>query len=361
MIRTALVLWLLSATWTAALELFLPLGAAAPYRVGLLADPPGISISVPDDVSIEPGDMPPEVAGAALQAGAETGWVSLVLDLDRPYALDTVVLERTPVIGLRLVLAPLGRRPEQRSESALPGAPQNNIEDAEPVIIVLDPGHGGADPGATRDGWREADLMLDFANRLKAVLEDDGHAEVLLTRQTDTYLGLSERVNFARDAGAAALISLHADALAEGRASGAVIYTLAESSVEAVDRELVTQHNRADVIAGLDLTDTDDILASVLIEMARRTTGPASEALAGKLHDALALSEIDLQSTPRRGAAFRVLKSVDVPAVLVELGFMSDAGDLENLTDPDWQAAAADALAEGIRAWIATEAFRSDR
>ena len=159
---------------------------------------------------------------------------------------------------------------------------------ADRPVIVLDPGHGGIDPGAVRGEHREADLMLAFARDLADALVRSGRFQVRLIRDADDFLRLSERIGVAREAKAFAFLSFHADALSEGRARGASVYTLSDQASDATAAELVEAHDRADLLAGQDLSGTDDVIAGILVDLARTDTRPRSRALAGHLLGALA-------------------------------------------------------------------------
>jgi N-acetylmuramoyl-L-alanine amidase len=225
-----------------------------------------------------------------------------------------------------------------------------------PVVVALDPGHGGIDPGAERGGHSEAALMLTFARELAEVLTRAGGFEVVLTRDADVFVPLEARQSIARAAGADLFISLHADALAEGRARGAKVYTLAETASDLATEKLAERHDRADLLAGVDLIGQGDAIAHVLMDMARADTAPRAERLADAIAAGLKDSTGNLHKRPRLSGAFSVLKAPDIPSVLVELGFMSDARDLANLTDPDWRARAALGIRDALVGWAAADA-----
>ncbi|MDZ4093972.1 MAG: N-acetylmuramoyl-L-alanine amidase, partial [Paracoccaceae bacterium] len=159
-----------------------------------------------------------------------------------------------------------------------------------------------------------------------------------------------------RAAGAHLFMSLHADALAEGEAVGATIYTLSEEASDAAGAALAERHDRDDLLAGVDLTGQDDLVAQVLMDMARTETAPRIERLALALKAAIQDAGLKMHRHPLQSAGFSVLKSPDIPSVLVELGFMSSARDLARLTDPAWREKIAAALLVGIKAWAAEDA-----
>jgi N-acetylmuramoyl-L-alanine amidase len=227
------------------------------------------------------------------------------------------------------------------------------------LVVVLDPGHGGVDPGAVRGDHTEADLVLRFARELAELLRRTGRVEVVLTREADSFVPLPARVTIARAAQADALISIHADALAEGRARGATVYTLAETASDAASAALAEQHDRADLLQGIDLSRSDDVVAGVLMDLARVETAPRAEALANGLVAAMEAGGLRLHGRPRGEAAFTVLRAADIPSVLLEIGFMSEPADLENILDPDWRARMQAAIAAGILSWAEADAARA--
>jgi len=154
-------------------------------------------------------------------------------------------------------------------------------------------------------------------------------------------------------------ISLHADALPAGEAAGLSIYVWNPQADDRATRELAMRHDRADLLAGLDLAGTDDQLADVLMDLARTETHPRSEAFAKFAVSELNRAGIAMHRRPVRGAAFSVLKSPDIPSVLVELGFLTDPGDRANLFDPEWRAQTAQALAQAIGLWAQDDAARA--
>jgi N-acetylmuramoyl-L-alanine amidase len=229
-----------------------------------------------------------------------------------------------------------------------------------PVTVVLDPGHGGIDPGAERDGQTEAALMLTFARELKEVLVRDGRFAVVMTRDDDVFVPLEARTSIAREADADIFLSLHADALAEGEATGATLYTLDETATDAASAALAERHDRDDLLAGIDLSDQDDVVAEVLMDMARTETMPRTDRLAAAIVRAIKAAEIRMHRNPRQTGGFSVLKSPDIPSVLLELGFLSSARDFSRLVDPDWRARMAEAIRVALVDWAREEATLQD-
>jgi N-acetylmuramoyl-L-alanine amidase len=224
-----------------------------------------------------------------------------------------------------------------------------------PLTVVLDPGHGGEDAGAERDGVRESDLMLTFARELREVLVRAG-LRVVLTREADVFVPLDTRVARAQAAEGDLFLSLHADALAQGRATGATVYTLSEGGAIAAARALAARRDRDGLMAGVDLTGTDDPVARMLMDLARAETEPRSDALADALVGAMKGTVVGLHRRPRNEAGFTVLSAPDMPSVLVELGFLSNPRDRARLTDPTWRAEAAEAIRTAILTWAEADA-----
>jgi N-acetylmuramoyl-L-alanine amidase len=227
--------------------------------------------------------------------------------------------------------------------------PPNSQQDPRP-LVVLDPGHGGFDPGAMGgDGEVEKTITLDFATTLAAELERRGKVRVALTRTTDTFVSLPDRVRFARDQNAALFVSVHADTLGglSSAVRGATIYTLADKASDAEAEKLAEKENRVDQLAGLDPAAEDGDVVSILDDLMKRETKILSLAFAKKLAETLE-PHVRLNKNPMRSAAFFVLKAPDVPSALVELGYLSSRADRAALTSQEWREQAARAMATAI-------------
>ena len=224
------------------------------------------------------------------------------------------------------------------------------IENKE-FVVVLDPGHGGKDPGAEASGYRESKLMLELAAAVKESLIRNTEFKVLLTRNEDVFLSLEDRITIATQSGADLFISLHADAVIEGEASGTTVYLLSENATDKMSAQLASRHDRSEILRDVDLSGIDSQVASVLIDMARQETKPRNEAIASFILQVFKEQITELSSQPLRYAAFSVLKSPDIPSILIEAGFMSTPSDLQNLITPKWRVEFADALSEAILRW----------
>jgi N-acetylmuramoyl-L-alanine amidase len=225
--------------------------------------------------------------------------------------------------------------------------------------VVLDAGHGGIDPGAEREGTDEKTLMLAFARELKEVLLRSGRFEVVMTRDADEFVSLEGRVALAHEARADVFLSLHADALAEGQAHGAVVHLLSESASDEASALLAERHDRDELLAGVDLTGQDDEVAGILMDLARQETRPRAERLARALIKGIRAADVPLNRKPLRRASFSVLKAADIPSVLLEVGFMSSPKDLDNLRDATWRRQMAGGIRDALLAWQAEDAALS--
>mgnify|MGYP006277924355 CR=1 FL=1 len=290
--------------------------------------------------------LPLVIAEAGMTTGAEGATVSVALHSADPAAFTA--RSGAPPPSAAFPEDPVPRQPAPRPRRA-----------GDRPTIVLDPGHGGVDPGAVRDGHHEADIALAFARALRDELRRDGRFRVAMTRDADVFVSLEGRIAAARRAGADLFVSIHADAVAEGIARGAQVWTLSEEASSRAGRLLAERHNRADLLAGLDLSGQDDRIAQVLMDIARTETAPRTEALAETLVAGLREAGIRLHRRPRESAAFAVLKAPDIPSVLVELGFMSSPGELEKLLSPEWRALAAAAMARALADWAEADAARA--
>ena len=221
---------------------------------------------------------------------------------------------------------------------------------------MLDPGHGGIDNGAVaRSGEMEKDIVLQFAMQLRDELERSGKYRVVMTRTDDTFIPLVDRVRMARIRQASLFVSIHADAIkkGEGEAQGATIYTLSETASDAEAGRLAESENRADVIAGIDMSHEPGDVADILIDLAQRETKAFSLHFAKTLVADLK-KVARMHKNPMKSAGFKVLKAPDVPAALIELGYVSSKDDLKQLTSGAWQSKTASAIGKAIDNFFST-------
>lgn len=220
-------------------------------------------------------------------------------------------------------------------------------------VIVIDPGHGGKDPGAvSKNGIYEKNITLAMARELKAMLERTGRYEVRLTRRNDTFLRLYQRVNYARKNNGDLFLSLHADSIDSSHVRGASIYTLSEKASDSQTARLAARENSADLIGGVDLSVEDPDVADILISLSMRDTMNQSKFFANTVVEKLGRNNVTILQKPHRYAGFAVLKAPDVPSVLVEMGFMSNAQEANLLSSPSYRGKIAAALVDGIDAYF---------
>lgn len=359
------------------LELTLAITQPVPWRVFTLDDPARVVLDFSElDWT---GARPEALAAQAEQISAiavgtyRPGWSRMVIELAAPM-LVTAAEMTTDAPGARVRLAL--HATDEAQFAARAGAPDSAVfrdrggqamaAPARPaggdrLTVVIDPGHGGIDPGAEHGGIREADLMLTFARELKEVLLRADNIDVVLTRDADVFVPLEERVTIARRAGADVFLSLHADALAEGHAQGATVYTLAAEASDAASAKLAERHDRADLLAGVDLSRSDDAVALVLMDLARTETAPRAERLAMALVEGLHSATRSAHKRPHLHAAFSVLKAPDIPSALIELGFLSSQRDRAKLSDPAWRFSAAQGIRDALIYWALEDAALAER
>jgi N-acetylmuramoyl-L-alanine amidase len=216
-------------------------------------------------------------------------------------------------------------------------------------IVVLDPGHGGVDPGAVgAGGTHEKELTLAIAREIRRQLEATGRYRVVMTRDDDIFVQLRERVAKARAVNADIFLSIHADSIGSAQTRGASIYTLSETASDAEAAALAARENRADIIAGVDLSVENRDVASILIDLAQRETLNRSAAFAGTLVNELGRDIQLLPTKPHRFAGFAVLKAPDIPSVLLELGYLSNRQDEVLLGRPHHRSKIATAIVRAI-------------
>ncbi|MFY9788122.1 MAG: N-acetylmuramoyl-L-alanine amidase [Pseudolabrys sp.] len=335
---------------------------ADPYRV--VVDLPRTTFKLPANTGVQARGLVKAFRyGLIMQGGSR-----IVLDTKAPVRLEkSFVIDAAEGQPARFVLdlvatdrasfmrnITLANRSAQQSASARPSDAPPKVEgDARP-LIVIDPGHGGIDNGAKGTGGElEKDVVLAFALTLREKLEAQGKYRVAMTRSEDEFIALGERVRFARSRNAALFVSVHADALPkrEGLAEGATVYTLSENASDAEAARLAETENKADVIAGVDLTAEPDDVANILVDLAQRETKTFSMQFARTVVEELK-SAARLHKHPLKSAGFKVLLAPDVPSVLVELGYMSTKDDLKQLTSANWRARTAQALAQAVDAYF---------
>jgi N-acetylmuramoyl-L-alanine amidase len=338
-------------------------------RVFTLASPDRVVIDLPDVLWRLGTPDRPSGRGAIHSYRYGTfrpGESRIVIDLNRPVSLaPLLMIPPKDGNGYRIVLdlSPISREqfaktagwPEEvlaTRKTGLRAKPDNTAPFTEsslaPKVVVLDAGHGGADSGTVgASGMREKDIVLDEAKRLARVLENRGY-EVHLTRDTDVYIPLDGRVNTARDHRADLFISLHADSNPSPDVFGASVYTLSAAGSNREATELARKENQSDIVAGVDLSGQSSPVASILIGLAQRDTINRSVKFAETLVGQLGRVTDTLPREPHRSAAFVVLKAPDVPAVLIELGYLTSPRDCAQMATEQWRNNVSLAIADAV-------------
>ena len=345
------------------LEVVLGFDRITPYRVFTLDDPRRLVVDI-EGVSfaaLDADDMLSGERAAAVRFGPlRPGWSRMVIDLAEPLVIAeagmvaadegadlTIVLQRTSPESF---VASAGAPPDPGWDVVTGFDPKVAAElaQSEEFVVVIDPGHGGIDPGANRGGIKEADLMLILAAELAIMLNAEKGLQAVMTRETDVFVPLTARMSFARQVGADFFVSLHADALDQNEVRGASVYTLsADGGTQAAQRS-VERHERGDLLAGVDLNATEDRVAAALMDLARAQTGPEGRRIADALVASLEARGVLLNTRPRREAQFSVLAAPDIPSVLVEAGFLSNAQDRAVLATPEGRARIARAIRDTV-------------
>ncbi len=339
--------------------LTLALSRAVPYKVFTLDNPRRLVLDFSDiDFTFMPSGMADTVVQVSdLRFGYFKPKQSrLILDLSEPFTIETAVFDD------HLLTVTLARASDaefsQQANPPIDGLLARNQTaaiiqgDAGLPLVVLDAGHGGIDPGAIRNEVAEKKVTLLFALQLRDALLETRRFRVLMTREDDSYLELPERIRLARASQADIFISLHANTVERGVARGTTVYSLSDeaSNDEAASR--AEFENRSDIVAGAVLLGQEDEIANILIDMAQRETNAASVGFADILGATLRYALDDNAPSRRMAAGFRVLRAVDTPSVLVELGFMSNTTDLANLMSQSWRHEANLAIIAALDEWF---------
>ncbi|MEO1313003.1 MAG: N-acetylmuramoyl-L-alanine amidase [Pseudomonadota bacterium] len=331
------------------------------HRVFLRDGPPRLVI----DVRAEAPEAvlgPVEPITAARSGPLGDGWSRFVFTLNGPHVIRSVVVEPSGDMVVRLIGAEVSEFEQAVAAAPSAGLAQALLDAPEAMArpklrIALDPGHGGVDPGALRAGVAEKDIALAMGLELAAILEATGRYEVVMTRRDDLFVALDDRVAFARARGAGLFLSLHANTVTRGSASGAVVYVPGQIASDPESAALALLENRADSVG--DVTPqriTQPDIARTLMDLTRRSTVARARNLAEQMVSAVSRSTGVLRSRPVRAADFRVLRAPDMPSVLLEIGFLTHPVDRRNMQSPLWRASLAEAVVEALDAWVESDA-----
>lgn len=277
----------------------------------------------------------------------------VVLDLKQKVTPKSFVLSPNNEYGDRLVIDlahEVSQQPREKKSIRNLAALHN---EAREVVIAIDPGHGGEDPGAMGPNrTREKDVVLDIARRLYRLVQKESGLKAVLVRDGDYYIGLSQRVEKARDHKADLLVSIHADSFRDHRAKGSSVYTLSSSGATSEQARLLAEkENASDLIGGVRLDDKDDLLASVLLDLSQTATIEASTDVASRVLSGLkGIGKVHKSRVEQAG--FRVLKAPDLPSILVETAFISNPDEERKLRNPTHQQRMASAIMKGIRSYF---------
>jgi len=341
------------------IEINLQLSQGVPYKIWMNRDPLSLIIDFNvlnfNGIDLEKINQSKNIKSIEIKE-LDTEWSRLSFYLADYWAIENTEMSISPQdnsASLSIFLQSISEgifsltdKPNKDFSSNKISAIENND-----FVVVLDPGHGGRDPGAEAGGYRESSLMLELAEAVKESLIRNTDFKVVLTRTEDKFLSLEDRITIASQSDANLFISLHADAVIEGEASGTTVYLLSDKATDKMSAQLASRHDRSEILRGVDLSGLDSQVASVLLDMARQETKPRSEAVASFILKVFKEKITELSSQPLRYAAFSVLKSPDIPSILIEAGFMSTSSDLKNLTTEKWRRKFADSLTEAISRW----------
>ena len=293
----------------------------------------------------------------------------LILTLRGPFDIENLhVLKNESASGYRLVADLVATSDREfaeklKAQSDLTGstghAEKSVMVAAEPdkarprpFTVMIDPGHGGIDSGAeSLSGIKEKNLTLAFGRELRDRLAREKNIKVLMTRDDDTFLRLSERVRLARQKEADLFISIHADTINQSDIRGATVYTISDKASDAVARAMAERENKSDALAGAVPEEQPEV-TDILLDLTRRETHTFSLSFAEKVINHLQ-GAVNLINNPHRFAGFQVLRAPDVPSVLIEIGYLSNAEDEKLISNPEWRRKLADRIALAVRAFEA--------
>lgn len=294
----------------------------------------------------------------------------IVIDLNQPVSVsDALVIPPENGFGYRVVIDlfptsqakfdksagwPADLKARETAAEHLASLPPPQVRTAARAaakkVIVIDPGHGGIDSGTSGvNGLLERDLVLDEGLRLASALRRNPTYTVYMTRDTDVFIPLRERVNIGRARHADLFISLHADSNPNSEVTGLSIYTLSESGSDKEAAALARKENQSDIIAGVDLGGENSAVAPILLDLEQRDTMNKSSRFAQEALARLSSATDILPRQPHRSAAFVVLKAPDVPSVLIELGYLSNKDDAAQMDTARWRDGVANAIAAAVQ------------
>jgi len=358
---------------------FLDLSSGVPAEVFTLADPYRVVIDLPDvTFRLPPGTGQ---AGKGLVTAFRYGLLSegkarIVLDTVKPVVIRKAEMTEGKGQAVRLAVELAATSPGtfgagtggQRAAHAplkpeIYEGPAEKPKNRVKPVILIDPGHGGVDPGAlSPNGLSEKTVVLAVAQKLKERLSAGGRYEVYMTRVRDVFISLDGRLKRSRKLAADLFISLHADSIAQNAemVRGATVYTLSERASDEEARLMAEKENASDAIAGLATAEFEEQgqVRSILIDLLKRETANFSADFSNALVKRIGKT-VPLSRDPQRSAAFKVLRQADTPSVLIELGYMSHAEDEKLLNTTAWQQRVAASIATAVDAYFGKRTARA--
>lgn len=288
-----------------------------------------------------------------LKPGPNNANYRLVMDM---YPTGEVIQPPTPLSSAPVVSEQVNTQPSAQTipvQIKKPKAPTKKLRD---VLIAIDAGHGGKDPGAVANGLREKDITLSVARLLAKEVNKQKGMKAMLIRDSDVYIKLRSRMERARKAKADLFISLHADAFTHSRAHGSSVFALSlNGATSEAARRLADRENKADDIGGVDLSDKDQVLASVLLDLSQ--TASIRESLEVGKDILKHMGGINKLHKPTvQQAGFAVLKSPDIPSVLIETAFLTNPSEAKKLSNPQHQKKIARSIVKGLNAYFKRKA-----
>ena len=367
-----------ASNFTDAYDFRLKLDEPVPFKVYSLNDPNRIVVELDtsavnslDDLEITSSPLLGEINFTKLVEG----WSVISIKIDTPVKVQNLAMNPQKLDGSKVELSFELFPIEQQEFDRMVTIFNDDILD-EPLVtikknfydnknnnltVVIDPGHGGLDPGAQVKTIREADLMLSLARVVAEEIKRLDNTTVILTRTSDEFTSLDKRLMLAVRAGADLFISLHADTVKKGKASGSTVYTLSHEASDQASARLAARHGGHELISGMDLSGAETAVTSTLMGLLRRENTVRSSAFSESILKNLENFSIKLNPTPLRKANFSVLKLPSVPSILIETGFMSTSSDLKNLQDRDWAEKFALAISSGILEWFAEDQLLANK
>lgn len=329
----------------------LDLDSRTNYQLFTLDNPPRVVIDLKNSSLDDSLAFVEEHAGViegVRHGEPDKGTLRIVLDLESKSDVRSFLLDPTGEYGYRLVidLFPKNRTISKTTLKQVSSQQKPNRD----VVIVIDAGHGGEDAGATgKNRTREKNVVLEIARELKKTIDAQPGLTAVLTRNGDYYIPLRDRFEKARSHRADLFVSIHADAFRNRKVSGSSVFVLSGKGASSeFARRLAASENSSDLIGGVTLNDKDEMLASVLLDLSQSATMEASNAVADSVFGSLRVLGKTHKNHVER-ANFMVLKSPDVPSILVETAFISNPAEEKRLNDPAWQRKTARFITDGIQ------------